>query len=115
MTGLPSLTINVRQILIAVRGAKRLTSSGGLQQITPWLLKRTIVSYTNQECAIIAGRVATRWGRGDFDSCLSELVAESHLIALYKDAEKIHVRPVSFGYALRRLLTKRTAPALRIK
>ena len=61
---------------------------------------------SNQECAIIAGRVATRWGRGDFDSCLGELVAESQLIALYKDSSQIDVRPVSVGCSLRRLLTK---------
>ena len=53
VAALPSLTINARQIFTAVKSAKRLTS-GGLQQITPWLLKRAFLADTNQECAIIA-------------------------------------------------------------
>ena len=83
-TTVPSLTIDARQSLTAVKSAKRLTL-GGLQQITPWLLKRALVGDTNQECAILAGKVATRWGRGDFHCILGELVAESQLIALYRD------------------------------
>ena len=73
--------VNEEQILIAARKAKRLTS-GGLQQISPWLLKRALLEDTTQECATIAGQVATRWGRGDFATVLGELVAESELIAL---------------------------------
>ena len=45
-------------------------------------------------------------GRGDFSAVLGELVAESHLIALYKDDKRKDVRPVSVGCSLRRLLTR---------
>ena len=37
---------------------------------------------------------------------MGELVAESQLIALWKDAAKTDVRPVGVGCALRRLLTR---------
>ena len=101
----PWLVINEEDILSAAKKAKRLTA-GGLQQITPWLLKRAFLEDTTNECAIIAGQVATRWGRGDFSSVLGELVAESQLIALYKDENRKDVRPVSVGCSLRRLLTR---------
>ena len=81
-------------------------TSGGLQQITPWLLKRALLEDTTNECAMIAGQVATRWGRRDFSTVLGELVAESHLIALWKDDKRKDVRPVSVGCSLRRLLTR---------
>ena len=57
--------------------------------------------------------MASRWGRGDFNCCLGELVAESQLIALYKDDKKIDVRPVSVGCALRRLLTRSYCACIR--
>ena len=95
----PSLVINAEQILNAAKKAKRLTS-GGLQQISPWLLKRAFLEDTTLECATIAGQLATRWGRGDFATVLGELVAESQLIALYKDDKRKDVRPISVGCAL---------------
>ena len=61
----PHLVINAEQILAAAKKAKRMTS-GGLQQITPWLLKRAIIEDTTNDCAMVAGQVATRWGRGIF-------------------------------------------------
>ena len=101
----PSLIIKADQILTAAKKAKRLTS-GGLQQISPWLLGRALSEDTTVECATIAAQVATRWGRGDFTAVLGELVAESQLIALYKDEKRRDVRPISVGCALRRLLTR---------
>ena len=101
----PYLVINEDDILLAAKKAKRLTA-GGLQQITPWLLRRALLEDTTNEGAMIAGQVATRWGRGDFSTVLGELVAESHLIALYKDDKRKDVRPVSVGCSLRRLLTR---------
>ena len=59
-------------------------TSGGLKQITPWLLKRAIIEDTTNDCAMVAGQVATRWGRGDFSAVLGELVAQSQLIALIR-------------------------------
>ena len=70
------------------------------------MLKRAFIEDTTNECAIIAGQVATRWGRGDFSKKLGELVADSHLIALWKDDKRKDVRPVSVGCSLRRLLTR---------
>ena len=91
--------------MTAAKKARRLTS-GGLQQISPWLLGRALSEDTTVECATIAAQVATRWGRGDFTAVLGELVAESQLIALYKDEKRRDVRPISVGCALRRLLTR---------
>ena len=91
--------------MAAAKKAKRLTA-GGLQQVTPWLLRRALLEDTTNECAMVAGQVATRWGRGDFSTALGELVAESNLIALYKDDKRRDVRPVSVGCSLRRLLTR---------
>ena len=101
----PSLIIKAEHILSSSKRDKRL-ASGGLQQISPWLLKRAFLEDTTLECAIIAGQVATRWGRGDFAEVLGELVAESQLIALYKDGKKKDVRAISVRCALRRLLTR---------
>ena len=101
----PSLTVREEDILVAARQAKRLTS-GGLQQITPWHLKRAFHETSSTNGAVAAARVASRWANGDFCVALGELSAESKLIALYKDEKKQDVRPVSVGCALRRLLTK---------
>ena len=55
----PYLIINKEQILAAAKKAKRMTS-GGIQQITPWLLKRAFIEDTTNDCAITAAQVATR-------------------------------------------------------
>ena len=101
----PSLVINTEDILQAVKDARKLTS-GGLQQITPWHLKRAMLSSANDNCARTAAHLATRWAKGDFCLTLGELTAESKLIALYKDEKRKDIRPISIGCALRRLLTK---------
>ena len=93
---LSSVTVTADDILSAAKLARRLTS-GGLQQITPWHLKRALSSDTNRAGAIAASRLATRWARGDFSSSLGELVAESQLVALYKDSSKTDVRPFGIG------------------
>ena len=101
----PSLTVREEDVMVAARQAKRLTS-GGLQQITPWHLKRALNETSSTDIAVVAAKVATRWSNGYFCEALGELVAESKLIALYKDPNRRDVRPVSVGCALRRLLTK---------
>ena len=55
----PGLTVREEDVLAAARQAKRLTS-GGLQQITPWHLKRAFHETSNTDCAIAAARLATR-------------------------------------------------------
>ena len=99
------MVVGAEQILKAAQKARRLTS-GGLQQITPWLLKRAFLADTEQEEAVAAGRLVTSWATGDFDKTLGELVAESQLIALYKDDSHRDVRPIGVGCSLRRLLTR---------
>ena len=110
----PSLTESKEEILTAVKSAKRL-SSGGLQQITPWLLKRAMTASSNEDCAITAALLATRWARGDFPTELCELAAKSKLIALWKDDKKTDVRPISVGCSLRRLLTKAYCYKIKIR
>ena len=100
-----SLVVKTEDILQAARGARKLTS-GGLQQITPWHLKRALLSSSNEDCACTATLLATRWAKGDFCQSLGELTAESKLIALYKDEHRKDVRPITIGCALRCLLTK---------
>ena len=56
--------------------------------------------------ATAAVHLASRCGKGDFPLLLGELVAESKLIALYKDKRKVDVRPVSIGFSLRSLISK---------
>ena len=112
-TGFPSISVTGDDILRAVAASKRYTS-GGLQQITPWHLKRAFLATADDEsaatadddCANKAALLATRWGRGDFSTALGELVAQSKLIALFKDEKRIDVRPISVGCSLRRILTK---------
>ena len=77
------MVFRAEQILKAAQKARRLTS-GGLQQITPWLLKRAFLADIKQERAVAAGRLVTRWATGDLDKTLGELVAESQLVALLK-------------------------------
>ena len=101
----PSLTVSAEDIIKATRGARRLTS-GGLQQITPWHLKRAITASSNENCAKTAAHLATRWAKGDYCPALGKIVAESKLIALWKNKKQTDVRPISVGCALRRLLTK---------
>ena len=101
----PSLVVKAKDILQAAKGARKLTS-GGLQQITPWHLKRALLSSSNENCASTAAHLATRWAKGDYCLSLGELTAESKLIALYKDERWKDVRPISIDSALRRLLTK---------
>ena len=65
----PSLTVSKDDILTAVSSSKRLTS-GGLQQISPWHLKRAMTATSNEDCATTAALLATQWARGDFPSAL---------------------------------------------
>ena len=46
----PSLVVKTEDILQAARDARKLTSVG-LQQVTPWHLKRAIISSCNENCA----------------------------------------------------------------
>ena len=79
--GFPALTVSDDDILSAAKQAKRLTS-GGLLKITPWHLRRAIDESVSTDCAVVAARVATRRGNGEFDEPLGELIAESKLVAL---------------------------------
>ena len=108
----PSLTVTAEDIRKAVKDVRRLTS-GGLQQVTPWHLKRAILATSNEDCATAAAHLATRWSKGDYPLLLGELAAESKLIALFKDERKVDVRPISIGCPLRRLLTKAYCNKLR--
>ena len=101
----PSLIVNEEDIIKAAKEARRLTS-GGLQQITPWHLKRALLASSSDTCATAAAHLATRWGKGNFPLFLGELVTESKLIALYKYKRKVDVRLVSIGCSLRRLISK---------
>ena len=101
----PSLTVTANDIRKAAKDVRRLTS-GGLQQVTPWHLKRAILASSSEDCATAAAHLATRWSKGDYPLLLGELAAESKLIALFKDERKEDVRPISIGCPLRRLLTK---------
>ena len=89
----------------AAQTARR-TTAGGLQQITPWHLRRAIFADTNHQTATIAARLATRWGRGDFSPLVGELTAEGRLLGLFKTCEQLEVRPIVVSCALRRLLCK---------
>ena len=116
MTGVsfPSISVNKDDILKAASNAKRYTS-GGLQQITPWHLKRALLATSDEDCAIKLPLLATRWGRGDSTPPLGELVAEAKLIALFKDDNKIDMRPIIIGCSLRRLLTKAYCSKTRLR
>ena len=72
---LSSVTVTAENILKAAKSARRLTSRG-LQQITPWHLKRALLAVSNQSVVVAAGRLSTRWARGDFSSSLGKLEAE---------------------------------------
>ena len=85
--GYPSITATKGDILQAASSAKRYTS-GGLQQITPWHIKRALFATSDNDCATKASLLATRWGRGGFTTSLAELVAEAKLIALFKDKKR---------------------------
>ena len=71
----PSLSVTAEDIRKAVKDVRRLTS-GGLQQVTPWHLKRAILATSNEDCATAAAHLATRWSKGDFPLLLGELAAE---------------------------------------
>ena len=75
----PSLVVKTKDILQAAKGARKLTS-GGLQQITPWHLKRALLSSSNENCASTAAHLATRWAKGDYCVSLGGMTAESKLI-----------------------------------
>ncbi len=81
-------------------------TAGGLQQVTPWLIRRAVESDTNDETATLLAHLATRLGRGDFNPITGEQVAAGRLIPLFKNAAKKATRPVVVGASLRRLLTK---------
>ena len=89
----PSLTVSAEDVFKATRGSKRL-SSGELQQITPWHLKRAITASSNETCTKTAAHLATRWAKGDYCSALGEIVAESKLISLWKNEKQTDVRPI---------------------
>ena len=55
---------------------------------------------------MIAGRLCTRWGRGDLSQLIGELTAEGRLLGLFKNKQKSEVRPICISGALRRLLCR---------
>ena len=61
----PSLQIDAKAIEAAASKARR-TTTGGLQQITPWHLRQAIEADTNRHLARLLARLCTRWGRGDY-------------------------------------------------
>ena len=64
----PSLMVKTKDILQAVRGARKLTS-GGLQQITPCHLTSAMLSSSNENCASTAAHLTTHWTKCHY--CLS--------------------------------------------
>ena len=92
----PSLTVTADDIRKAAKDVRRLTL-GGLQQVTPWHLKRAILGSSSEGCATAAAHLSTRWCTGDYPLLLGELAAESKLIALFKDERKEDVRAISIG------------------
>ena len=92
----PSLTVSKDDILTALSSSKRLTFCG-LQQISPWHLKKAMTAPSNGDCATTAALLATRWARGDFLAILGELAAKSKLIALCRYEQNEDVRPIGLG------------------
>ena len=110
----PHILMNPDTIESAALEAKK-SSSGGLDQITPWLLRRAVETGLNHRVAIIIARIATRWGKGDFSPVVGELAAGGRLIGLYKNEAKTDIRPIVVGSALRRLICKAFAREVRNK
>ena len=98
------IEIGADDIVSAVKAAKRSTS-GGLQQLTPWFLRIAVLRSPGNRCARVMAKLANRWARGDFDPSVGSLWAMGRLIPLYKNNTD-DIRPVCVSSRLRRLLTK---------
>ena len=99
-----TVQISAEDIAKAARTAKRSTS-GGLQQITPWFLRIAVFNSPGNRCARVMAKLGNRWARGDFDSSIGALWAMGRLIPLYK-SNTDNIRPVCVSSSLRRLLTR---------
>ena len=104
-TLMPVIQIGALDVIESAMKAKR-TVSGGLQQITPWMLKVAMTATNNSRAPFYAAMLTNRWAKGDYSLAIGELCAMSKLVALWKDDARTDVRPVGIGGALRRLLTK---------
>lgn len=80
------------------------STGGGLCQLTQWHLKSAILKSPGNRCAKSLAQWANRWTRGEFDTNLGTVLAMSRLIPIYKDWNTDDVRPVTCGWAIRRLM-----------
>ena len=92
-------------ILRLARGARQSTR-GGVQQITPQVLKIAIEASINGSCAWVIASLSDRISRGDFNSSIGRLQCFAWTAALWKNPEKTDIRPISCGDALRKLMVK---------
>ena len=101
-------------VIDAANAARRSTASG-LQQITPWLLRRAVENSTNHGVARALAQLATRWGNGELGSLVGALTASGRLLGLFKDEHKKDVSPIVISGSLRRLLTRAYTGGLKAK
>ena len=78
-----SIEITAEDIINAAKSAKRSTT-GGLQQLTPWFLRLAVMHSPGNRCAMVMAKLANRWARGDFDPSVVALWAMGRLIPLFK-------------------------------
>ena len=97
------VSIETESIYESVAKIQR-SKAGGLQQITPWLLRRAVQHSRDGSCAKVMARLATRWGLGHFSLLCGELMAAARMIGLWKKDKD--VRPIAIGSALRRIISK---------
>ena len=92
-------------ILRCARSARKSTR-GGLQQISPWVLRQAIESSPSGSCAWAIADLSNRISRGAFDTTIGRLECTAWTVALWKDASHTKIRPISGGGALRKIMVK---------
>ena len=109
-----SATVTAEEVLAAAKESVKGTT-GGLDQLTPWILRRAIEASPGNRLAKVVARIANRTAAGHYSDLGGEIFGACRLIALYKDKNRKKVRPIGIGIgaALRRLIAKVLARAVR--
>ena len=97
-------TVSSEQVWRSVKAVKR-SSAGGLQQISPWMIRLAVENSQGDQNACIMAFLVTRWAKGHFCDELGSLWSMSRLVALRKK-KKGDVRPVAIGGSLKRILIR---------
>jgi len=70
------------------------------------MIKPAVEGSTNGSCALVIVNLSNRMANGDFDKMAGSAFSMMRSVALWKNKDKISVRPIGMGDALKGVMTR---------